>query len=142
MKMSLTVGKVGLGNSYSNKIAFGSKLSPLAKFDIINPELWAKCVNNNTDPYGRAAISYAARWANMMEEAMSKGAKLEDIAKETSYKADTEGITGFMYGCAVNALSGVWKHGETLKNWHNAQYGIEKGAKGVVNPAILTIKTK
>ena len=73
-----------------------------------------------------------------MEAKISNGEKLEIIADSTSHIADTEGITGFMYGCAVNALSQVWIHGECLRKWHNAQYGVTDD--GVVNPAVLTIK--
>jgi len=47
------------------------------------------------------------------------------------------GITGFMYGCAVNLLSQCWKHGEELRKWHNKEYGHE--GDGVVNPAVFTI---
>ena len=60
-----------------------------------------------------------------------------DVAKELSFKADTEGITGFMYGCAVSILSQCWKYGEELRGWHNKQYNYD--GKGVVNPAVLKI---
>lgn len=66
------------------------------------------------------------------------GDKIVDIADSTSREADIEGITGFMYGCAVNALSQLWKYGEELRKWHNKEYNYE--GDGVVNPAILTIK--
>ena len=92
---------------------------------------------NNTDPYGLAIFRYAERWANMMEERITNGEKVEDIAKELSHKADTEGITGFMYGCAVSILSQCWKYGEELRGWHNKQYNYD--GKGVVNPAVLKI---
>ena len=59
------------------------------------------------------------------------------IADEASKVADIEGITGFMYGCAVNTLSQLWKYGEELRKWHNKDYGYE--GDGVVNPAILTV---
>jgi hypothetical protein len=111
-----------------------------------NKQLWEKSLANNQDPYGLAAHTFAERWANLMEEKMSQGAKLADIAKETSHAADTEGITGFMYGCAVGILSQVWDNGEELRRWHNldTQIGAE-GEKanesgGVLNPAILNIQ--
>ena len=74
---------------------------------------------NNTDPYSLAVFRYAERWADMMEERITNGEKIEDIAKELSFKADTEGITGFMYGCAVGILSKCWEYGEELRKWHN-----------------------
>lgn len=66
-----------------------------------------------------------------------RGDKIINIADSTSREADTEGITGFMYGCAVNALSQLWEYGEELREWHNKEYNYE--GDGVVNPAILTI---
>lgn len=106
---------------------------------------WAKCKANNDDPYGACVVRYAERWADLMETEMASGAKLEDIAKETSHTADTEGITGFMYGAAVSILSGVWQHGEALRRWHNVKTQIkDEGDRanetgGVLNPALLSI---
>jgi hypothetical protein len=114
-------------------------------FTVKDADAWSRCVSNNQDPYGFGAVSYAARWAAMMEARIAAGAKLEDIAKETSHKADTEGITGFMYGCAVSILSAVWKHGEDLRQWHNLDTQVHReGEKAnregdVLNPAILQI---
>jgi hypothetical protein len=106
---------------------------------------WEKGWNLNDDPYGRACYRYAKAWAEMMEKRISGGSPLEGIAKETSHEADTEGITGFMYGMAVSILSGLWIHGERLRKWHNIDTQIkdeeekanEKGT--VLNPATLVI---
>lgn len=76
--------------------------------------------------------------ASMMEQEIEKGSKLRDIAERTSHEADTEGITGFMYGCAVNILVHVWVYGEELRRWHNHEYDYD--GDGVVNPAILTVR--
>ena len=59
-------------------------------------------------------------------------------ADRLSHEADTEGITGFMYGCAVSILSQYWEYGEELRKWHNKEYNYD--GKGVVNPAIMTIR--
>lgn len=93
---------------------------------------------NNTDPYGAAIFQYAEKWAEMMEHEISFGAKVKDIAHRLSKEADTEGITGFMYGAAVNILSQCWEHGEELRKWHNKEYDYE--GDGTVNPAMLTVK--
>ena len=61
-----------------------------------------------------------------------------DNADKLSYEADEEGITGFMYGCAVSILSQCWKYGELFRKWHNGEYNYD--GDGVVNPAILRIK--
>ena len=107
---------------------------------IIDQKAWDKCVKNNPDPYGSAVIRYAEAWANLMESEIAAGKEIPDIARMTSHEADTEGITGFMYGCAVQILSQCWEHGEQLRRWHNGEYGHH--GDGVVNPAILTIQPK
>lgn len=92
---------------------------------------------NSGDPYSMGVVRYAQKWAELMESKIADGAKVSDIAESTSFEADTEGITGFMYGCAVNALSQLWEHGEELRKWHNKEYNYD--GDGVVNPAILTV---
>src|SRR5208337_3274142 len=106
---------------------------------------YANYVAKNQDGYGKAVVDYGECWAALMEESLAGGKKLEDIADGTSHLADTEGITGFMYGCAVKALSHFWVHGEELRRWHNLKTQLgnegEKANKtgGVLNPAILNI---
>ena len=103
-------------------------------------EEFKKCIEiNSHNFYSKSTIDYMIRWANMMEESISNGYKINDIAEETSHRADN-GITGFMYGCAVDLLSQFWEYGEDLKKWHNNQYGYE--GEGTVNPAIMTIEYK
>jgi len=94
----------------------------------------------NGDGYGLACFRYAENWANMMETEIAEGKEVKDIAKELSFKADTEGITGFMYGMAVSILAQCWEHGEELRKWHNGEYNHD--GDGVVNPAILTVTKK
>lgn len=115
---------------------------PFIKSD---PDAWDECVRINDDPYGAAAVRYAARWANYMERLIDDGEALVDIAEQALRDADLEGITGFMYGCAVSILSQVWQHGEQLRRWHNLKTQIgtegekanESGA--VLSPAIINI---
>ena len=108
-------------------------------------EFWNHTVAINDDPYGSAAIRYAKKWAELMETKMEAGVKLEDIASDTSHEADEEGITGFMYGCAVEVLARAWEHGEELRRWHNLNTQIHhEGEKaneigGVLNPALMNI---
>ncbi|HBB65496.1 MAG TPA: hypothetical protein DCZ84_02580 [Candidatus Vogelbacteria bacterium] len=108
-------------------------------------EGWKKSVAVNTDGYGGGVISFAGRWARLMEGRMTNGDTLEACADEASSLADNEGITGFMYGAAVSILSQVWIHGEQLRRWHNLKTQIghegEKANKsgGVLNPALLSL---
>ena len=98
----------------------------------------------NQDPYGSCVYRYLERWADLMEakieEHKDKTPKevIAEFADELSYEADTEGITGLMYGCAVSLLSQAWEYGEDLRVWHNKEYGYE--GDGCVNPAVLSIR--
>jgi hypothetical protein len=101
---------------------------------------------NEDDPYGLEIFRYAEAWADMMEEKLGEGAKLEDIAKDTSHQANTAGLTGFMYGAAVSVLSHCWEHGEQLRHWHNLSTQIKnegdeanKKDGAVLNPAVLSV---
>lgn len=115
---------------------------------LLDAAAWQHQVDINDDPYGSGVIRYAERWADAMETAMGAGESLEDCAKRTSHEADTEGITGFMYGCAVQILAHVWGHGEALRRWHNIDTQIrDEGeraneAGGVLNPALLSVEPK
>lgn len=112
-------------------------------------EQWEEGLAMNDDPYGGAVYIFAQEWAKMMEAKLAEGAKLEDIAKDTSYEASKAAgdITGFMYGCGVGILSNVWEHGEELRCWHNLDTQIkDEGEKAnekgtVLNPALINVET-
>lgn len=113
---------------------------------LINENLWYNVCTNNQDPYGLAIINYCQEWARLMELEAASGKTISECAKETSRIADVDGITGFMYGCAVGILSKVWIHGEDLRQWSNRDLQLKnegdeankkKGA--VLNPALLQI---
>jgi len=113
---------------------------------IKDEQAWSAWVANNLDPYGAGVIRYAERWADLIEARMAEGRALVDVAKDTSHEADTEGITGFMYGAACSVLTTSWEHGEELRRWHNldTQIGDEgeranEKPNAVLNPAILNI---
>ena len=107
-----------------------------------------ECKKNNQYDVGARCVSYAEQWADLMEAEMGKGKTVEECAKETSHTADTDGITGFMYGAAVSILAGCWEHGEELRKWHNLDTQIgNEGEKaneqgGVLNPALLSVGKK
>jgi len=98
------------------------------------------------DAYGLACFSYAERWADLMEAHLEANpdAKFEEFANKLSHEADEEGITGFMYGCAVSILAQCWEHGVELRRWHNKEWGVpdDKLDDGVANPAVFTIGKK
>lgn len=104
-------------------------------------EKYQEGLKNNQDPYGQCIYMFAERWANAMEERINNSvfdpeSAITAYAEECGHEADTEGITGFMYGMAVSILSDVWEYGEILRKWHNRQYDYD--GDGVVNPAILS----
>jgi len=106
---------------------------------------WLDGVKANDDPYGGRVYTYAEDWASIMDILIARGAKVDDIADKCSHAADFDGITGFMYGCAVSILAQAWKHGEALRRWHNLKVQVnDEGEKAnadgkTLNPAILRI---
>lgn len=127
------------------------------EIDLKDQEGWNKSREANKSSYGKASLDYAEGWAKLMQveiaRQLEKMKKLKhktsprfiqnvigSCAKKTSHELGFLGITGFMYGCAVNILSQTWVHGEELRKWHNKDYGHE--GDGVVNPALLSISTK
>lgn len=110
-----------------------------------DPDGWARMCAANPDGYGGAVMSYAERWARLMEGEMSRGVGIKDCADRLSHLADVEGITGFMYGRAVSTLAACWIHGDALRRWHNKDVQVgDEGDKandtgGVLNPALLSL---
>jgi len=125
--------------------AIEGQLIGASGIELIDEIAWQESKNKNSDAYGGAVITYAERWARLMQIELAAGKTIEEIANSTSQDADLEGITGFMYGCAVALLSKCWKHGEQLRRWHNLKTQIGKegekaNEKGtVLNPALLSI---
>jgi hypothetical protein len=101
---------------------------------------------NSNDGYSRGVVDYGEKWAALMEARLEAGETIPQCAEVTSHTADTDGITGFMYGCAVSALAKFWEHGETLRRWHNkeTQIGTEgdraNETGGTLNPALMTVQ--
>lgn len=124
-------------------VAAASRLPPLPKFECTDPDGWAACVKlNSSDAYSYECCRYAAAWASLMESA---GPFTPESAEECASKADTGGITGFMYGAAVAMLAKFWAHGDKLRRWHNGETQIgDEGDRanetgGVLNPALLSV---
>lgn len=102
-------------------------------------QLWKEFVVNNSDFYGLGVINYASRLAKYVQYLMKNhNAEFSSVIYNASNLCDIEGITGFMYGYAINILSQCWKYGDDLRKWHNKQYNHD--GDGVVNPAILTVE--
>lgn len=78
-------------------------------------------VANNSGGFGLAIVRLARAWAELMEEALAGGKVLADCWEESLSKADTEGVTGFMCGCAQKELVLFWVHGEELRRLYNGR---------------------
>ena len=129
----------------AKRIATEAKLADAPEMEVSDEATWQTWKDKNQDSCGGGIIAYAERWARLMQAELAAGKKLENVAKTTSREADTDGITGFMYGAAVQTLATSWKYGEELRRWHNldTQLG-DEGEKanesgGVLNPALLNI---
>jgi len=109
--------------------------------ELKDEEIWKDFVDKNQDPYGKGCVVFAENWAKLMQKHMSEGISLQNCASADSHLADTDGITGFMYGAAVHMLALCWKHGEELRKWHNKDYG-QPDAEGTINPAVITVAIK
>jgi hypothetical protein len=108
-------------------------------FEPIDADRYAEYKAINSDGYGGGVVRYGEAWAALMESEIASGATVADAAERTKHDADADGITGFMFGCAVQQLATFWKHGEALRVWHNAKHGAAADVAGVVNPAVLSI---
>lgn len=112
---------------------------------VTDQAMWDSWVQANTDPYGAATMRFTERWGKLMQAQIRQGKQLDACADECCSVADSEGITGFMYGCAVSMLAQCWEYGEQLRRWHNlkTQIGTEGEAAnksgGVLNPALLKV---
>lgn len=119
------------------------KMCALTELEFKNAESEAYFYKTMKDCEGKDAMSiinYAIRWGKVMQYLIDQeGQDLTSIADDTSYECDYEGMSGHTFGLAVHFLTNIWKYGEELRLWHNKQYDYE--GKGVVNPAVIHIKT-
>jgi len=110
--------------------------------------LWQQGLAKNQDPYSACIYRYAQAWAELMEQRLTGATSIASVAEQSSHDADTEGITGFMYGCAVGILAACWIYGEALRRWHNVHTQIsDEGDRAnetgnVLNPAVLILGTE
>jgi hypothetical protein len=85
--------------------------------EIVNSEKYYKWKTlNSKDPYSKECFDYAERWMNKMEEKMSDGKSVKEIALDTSFEV-CEGISGFMHGVALSILENHWKYGKDIRKY-------------------------
>ena len=104
--------------------------------------------NNSKDPYSARVFTFGDEWASLMDARLATGEELtKEMMDETAKKADTDGITGYMYGAAASAIVHFWEHGEKFQVVFNSQYMTKEKAEALakekpgatVNPAIVTV---
>jgi len=98
--------------------------APAMEFSNKTTWLAVKAANEN-DPYGAGILSYAERWARMMQLEMSTGKTLEDIWVRTSHDADLEGMSGASQGAATSLLIWTWVHGAEHRSLYKAPLGFQ-----------------
>lgn len=86
------------------------------KFETDYELVWNSWKKANSDDFGAAIFRFAEIWAKLMQKEMEKNNSelTGTMTRETSRIANTEGISGFMYDHALNALVGCWKNGMEL----------------------------
>ena len=90
---------------------------------------------NSKDDYSKAVVDAG----EVVGKALDEGKTLQE-AHDVMHGHD---LTGFMAGCVAQAIARYHPRGEEFRVWWNAKNGIkDTKKKGVVNPAIMTLKTK
>jgi len=75
--------------------------------------------DKNPDPYGNACFRYANNWAFILESKIKSGQKItKEIIEQVSHDADTEEITGFMFGVAKSILINCWEYGHMIEYYY------------------------
>jgi len=93
---------------------------------ISSQENYDLCYNANcNDAYGRAILTFATRWADLMEAYIMEthDKDFHNFADKLSFQADEEGLTGYMFSCAVAFLRDCWIYGKELAAWDSAKWG-------------------
>ena len=81
------------------------------ELELTNEAMWNEFVDKNRDFYGNGIIDYAERWAKLVQYYISNGQTFLECVELSSNEADTEGISGFMFGASVSILYQTWKYG-------------------------------
>lgn len=110
---------------------------------ITNEKAWQHQVDINTDGYGGACIAVARRAMEILDEEPGEF-DCHSLICRADDDSKAGGITGFMAGCVAQIISQVHSRGEEFRKQWNGDHGVdeEKAKGGVVNPAILTVKTE
>ncbi len=115
------------------------------QFKDRNSELIWTCFvyRNSKHFYNRSVAEYACRWAKYMQHLIETQNKtVSQIAENTSYICNIDGITGFQFNYALSALSELWLYGDELLQWYNNKYGIKQVDSDIDKPAMWDFSSK
>ena len=104
---------------------------------ITNQKKWDNYVSKNKDDYGKACVDTAREAMRLLDE--EKDFDCHDLICRADKNDD---LTGFMAGAVSSIISQCHSRGEEWRKKWNEGYGVSGDKKGVVNPALLTIKEK
>lgn len=106
---------------------------------VTNTEKWQTWKDNNQDAYGGCCVKVAEKAMEMLDK---EGGEIDchDLICRADKEAEAGGITGFMAGAVASMINQCHSRGEEFRKAWNAGYNVTSD-EGVVNPAILTLKT-
>ena len=91
---------------------------------------------NQDDAYSKCVVDCGEIFGNFIDE----GKTFDEAQKMMLDTKQGNGITGFMMGALMLAVCHFHPKGEEIKKWWNKENGREE-AKGVINPALIEIKS-
>ncbi|OGF59500.1 hypothetical protein A3I28_00310 [Candidatus Giovannonibacteria bacterium RIFCSPLOWO2_02_FULL_43_37] len=111
--------KIGSANKSKRKegVTMSERDYSVQPFSVADSEGWKVLMQKNSDGGWPMINSYVSRWANLMEQRMALGERLENIAEITSQEADDDKVLNMIYTQAVYILSRVWKYKEEFRRW-------------------------
>jgi len=97
-------------------------------------EEWSDAVDKNKDSYGYGVVQATVPVCKALDDGLSC-----EEAEKACYGL---GITDFMAGCMAQWIIYFHPRGEEFKKYWNKHCGGTGDEDGVINPAIITPKTK
>ncbi len=110
---------------------------------IVDKVVWQKWVDDNPDPYGKCAVDVARKAMEILDA--EEDFDVHELLSRADREIDSGGLTGFLAGCAAQAIAQVHSRGEEFRRKWNENYQIgNEGDKanesgGVLNPALLNV---
>ena len=111
---------------------------------IKNKKLWEDYVDKNKHFYSKAIVDVAREVMRLLDDRKHKDFNVNTIIGEADKNIVTGGgMTVFQAGCVAQIVTRCHSKGNEFRDKWNKHYGVDKDkAKGgVVNPAIITIKS-